>query len=140
MAVSDSATGDSSRRNGAILMDGGTMVTVDDAGQVFDPGYLLVTVELTDLVERGVVGEINLRYYSHKGELVSSSLDERVVGLTLQEVKEIDSTVCVAGGNEKFPAILGAMVGKIAGVLITDHIAAGRLLGADARGGELAID
>ncbi len=27
---------------GPILSEGGTVVTVDDAGQVFDPGYLLV--------------------------------------------------------------------------------------------------
>ena len=97
-------------------------------------GDIVSTVELSGLVERGAVGEINLHYFDEKGEPVSSSLDDRIVGLTLEEIKQIDCTVCVAGGIEKFQAIYGALNGKVADVLITDHVTARRLSGMKARG------
>jgi deoxyribonucleoside regulator len=72
---------------------------------------------------------MNLRYFDQNGRSVVSSLDDRIVGLTLGEIKQIGCTVCVAGGAEKFKAIRGALEGKLADVLITDHITAKNLLG-----------
>ena len=91
-------------------------------------GDIVSTVELSDLVERGAVGEINLHYFDAQGQPVSSSLDDRVLGLTLEEIRAIGRTVCVAGGSEKFAAILGVLNGHIADVLIADHVTAQHLL------------
>jgi DNA-binding transcriptional regulator LsrR (DeoR family) len=59
---------------------------------------------------------------------IFSDLDNRVIGLTLDEIKKIDHVVGVAGGAEKFKAIRAALKGKLANVLITDHMTAQRLL------------
>ncbi len=91
-------------------------------------GDIVSTVELSGLAKRGVVGEINLHYFTERGEPAPSSLDDRVVGLTLEEIRQIDCTVCLAGGAEKFHAIRGALHGQMADVLITDHVTAQRLL------------
>ncbi|MGC9397612.1 MAG: sugar-binding transcriptional regulator [Anaerolineae bacterium] len=87
---------------------------------------------LPDLRRHGAVGEINLHYYDAEGRLVSSELDQRLVGLTLDEIRRLPLTVCVAGGKGKLEAIHGALKGKLTDVLITDHITADRLLNAHA--------
>ena len=80
------------------------------------------------LKDQGAVGDINLRYFDDRGQRVSSDLDNRVIGLTLDEIKKIDHVVGVAGGAEKFKAIRATLKGKLANVLITDHMTAQRLL------------
>lgn len=83
---------------------------------------------LPNLRERGAVGEINLHYFDAAGQLVNSELDERLVGVTLDEIAAIPLTVCVAGGKGKLEAIRGALDGSLTNVLITDHITAQHLL------------
>lgn len=91
-------------------------------------GDIVSDAGLASLVERGAAGEINLRYFDQDGRPVASNLDDRVVGLTLDEIKQIELTVCVAGGAAKFEAILGTLNGGLADVLVTDHVTAQRLL------------
>ena len=92
-------------------------------------GNIVSWAELTELMERGVVGDIALRYFDEYGQVVSSDLDERVIGLTLDEIKQIDHVVGVAGGSVKLKAIRGALQGKLVDVLITDHVTAQKLSG-----------
>ena len=55
-------------------------------------------------------------------------LDERVVGLTLDEIKKIRRVIGVAGGSSKHQAIRAALEGKVINVLVTDHVTAQYLL------------
>jgi DNA-binding transcriptional regulator LsrR (DeoR family) len=71
---------------------------------------------------------MNLRYFDQQGQLVPSDLDERVIGLTLEEIRQIQTVVGVAGGKEKLQAIRGALQGKLLDVLVTDHVTAGQLV------------
>jgi DNA-binding transcriptional regulator LsrR (DeoR family) len=91
-------------------------------------GSIVSWRELESLQKRGAVGDINLRYFDHLGHKVDSNLDERVIGLTLDELKQIDLVVGVAGGASKFKAIEAALKGALVDVLITDHITASHLL------------
>ena len=59
---------------------------------------------------------------------MASDLDERVIGLTLAEIRQIERVVGVAGGAAKVEAIRGALKGKLVDVLVTDHLLAQRLL------------
>ena len=77
---------------------------------------------------RGAVGDVLLRYYDGVGRLVPSEIDRRVVGLTLEDIASIPTVVAVAGGPGKTEAIAGALAGKLANVLITDHLTAKELL------------
>ena len=77
---------------------------------------------------RGAVGDVLLRYYDGVGRLVPSEIDRRVVGLTLEDSASIPTVVAVAGGPGKTEAIAGALAGKLANVLITDHLTAKELL------------
>jgi DNA-binding transcriptional regulator LsrR (DeoR family) len=91
-------------------------------------GSIVNWSKLADLIKRGAVGDINLRYFDMLGHRIASELDDRIIGLTLDEIKEIELVVGVAGGSAKYQAIQGALMGKLVDVLITDHITAQRLL------------
>lgn len=80
------------------------------------------------LTKLGVVGDICMRFYNINGESCCKELDDQVMGITLNNLKEIRTVICIAGGIEKAKAILGALRGKIPNVLITDKITAERIL------------
>jgi DNA-binding transcriptional regulator LsrR (DeoR family) len=88
--------------------------------------------ELAELAARGAVGDICLRFFDAAGNHVPSKVDQRVIGVTLAQLRNVDRCVGIAGGQRKYEAIRGAVRGKLVNVLITDHLTAERLI-ADAR-------
>jgi DNA-binding transcriptional regulator LsrR (DeoR family) len=91
-------------------------------------GTIVSWEELSALKARGAVGDINLRYFDIDGKLIESTLNKRVIGLTLDEIRQIDTVVGIAGGEAKFNAIHGAVRGQLIDVLVTDDATARRLL------------
>ena len=91
-------------------------------------GSIVKWEELEELKSRGAVGDINLRYFDRNGKAAASDLDDRVVGLSLEDFRKIPHVVGIAGGAAKLDAIRGALEGKLVDVLITDHISAQHLL------------
>ncbi|HEY63533.1 MAG TPA: sugar-binding transcriptional regulator [Caldilineae bacterium] len=96
---------------------------------VMRDGSILTQEELQELRRRGAVGDIALRFINAEGEPIRSDLDNRVIGITLDQLKRIKCVVGVAGGPEKEAVIRGALLGGYLKVLVTDHITAMRLLG-----------
>jgi len=92
------------------------------SGNVFSAG------ELSDLSEAGAVGDISLRFFDRNGELVRTPLDDRVIGMSMQELAKADRVIGLAGGRTKTEAIAGALRAKVLSVLVTDKFTAARLL------------
>lgn len=82
-------------------------------------------------LERGAVGVISGRFIDMQGRPVLGELDERIIGLTLDEIIRIPERICVAGGRDKVDAILGMLAGGYATVLVTDEVTALALLAQD---------
>lgn len=80
------------------------------------------------LVASEAVGDIALRFFDADGRPVSTSLDERLIGITLEQLNQADRVVGVAGGPQKVEAILGALRGGLVDVLITDRATATNIL------------
>jgi DNA-binding transcriptional regulator LsrR (DeoR family) len=97
-------------------------------------GNAFTREELTELTDLGAVGDMSLRFFDAKGAPVITPLNERVIGMTLDEIKASRRVVAVAGGPRKVAAIRGAMLGGYIDVLITDHFTAERLLAEAAPG------
>jgi DNA-binding transcriptional regulator LsrR (DeoR family) len=91
-------------------------------------GNIVPQPELETLGELGAVGDICLRFFDATGTHVASDVDERVIGVTLDQLKQVDRCVGIAGGPRKYEAIRGALLGGLINVLITDHATAERLL------------
>lgn len=91
-------------------------------------GSILSHTELELLLKKGAVGDIALRFFDSHGQPVKSEVDQRVIGITFEQLKCIRRVVGVAGGPEKYDSILGALRGQLINVLITDSMMAERLL------------
>jgi DNA-binding transcriptional regulator LsrR (DeoR family) len=83
--------------------------------------------ELAALRDKGAVGAICLRCYDASGIEIRESFGERVIGVALEQLKKIPRVVGMAGGEQRFPAILGALRGRWINILITDQFSAKRL-------------
>ena len=81
-----------------------------------------------ELRAAGAVGDICLRFFDEEGRPVSSSLDARVLGIGVEQLRKTPRTVAVAGGARKFIAIRAALRGRWVDTLITDLGVAERLL------------
>lgn len=82
---------------------------------------------LGELHRLGAVGEIGGRFFSIEGTETGGSLPERTVSVGLDTIRACDRAVLVSGGTRKYEAILGALRGGLASMLVTD-IASARWL------------
>lgn len=92
-------------------------------------GNIFSQRELQALGKRGAVGDVCLRFFDADGKPVASDVDRRVIGVTLDQLRRVDRSVGVAGGERKYHAIRGALRGRWINVLITDVATAERLIG-----------
>jgi deoxyribonucleoside regulator len=93
----------------------------------FRHGHLPLT-ELEALKKQGAVGNLCFRYYDINGEAVITPLNARIIGPEFNDLTDIPLLVGVAGGSDKFEAILGALRGKYLDVLVTDYETASNVL------------
>jgi DNA-binding transcriptional regulator LsrR (DeoR family) len=93
-----------------------------NSGNVFTPE------ELSELRESGAVGDICLRFFDQSGAIVRTPLDDRVIGMTLDEIHVVSRVVGIAGGQRKVEAIRAAMLGRHINILITDKFTAAKLI------------
>ncbi len=89
---------------------------------------ILRDADIRMLKEKKVVGDISLRFFDKNGEYVSTNLDDRIVGLTCNQIELIPRRIGLAGGSAKFETIAVAVRGKLIDVLITDHFTGRKLL------------
>jgi DNA-binding transcriptional regulator LsrR (DeoR family) len=102
--------------------------TVQPSDLLARSGNVFTREELDSLTKRGAIGDLSLRFFDAHGEPVRAPLDDRVIGITLPEIKAIPKVVAVAGGNRKVAAIKAALMGGYISVLITDHFTAKKLV------------
>ena len=76
---------------------------------------------------QGAVGDICLRFFDNSGIPVATPLDDRVIGMELQQLQRVNRAIGVAGGARKLDAIRGALEGRWINVLITDRLTAEHL-------------
>jgi DNA-binding transcriptional regulator LsrR (DeoR family) len=81
-----------------------------------------------EYISKGAVGVICGRFFDRNGIPVLGSADNRMIGLTLEELRRIPCRIAVAGGPEKTEAMLGALRGEYITDLVTDEATARSLL------------
>jgi DNA-binding transcriptional regulator LsrR (DeoR family) len=84
--------------------------------------------ELSHLKRLGAVGDICVHFFDRAGNDVAGPLNDRVVGLSLDQLRKVPRVIAVAGTLDKVEAIRGALEGKLATTLITDRFTAERLV------------
>lgn len=86
------------------------------------------------LQEHKPVGDICSRFFTIDGEICLPHLDQRTIGIELEELGKKKQSILVAGGQEKVKGIYGALNGRFANVLITDQYTARALIDLDQEG------
>lgn len=94
--------------------------SVDPSDMLASSGNVFSVQELDELRQMGAVGDICLRYFDANGKPIETPMNERVIGMELEQLRRIKRCVAVAGGKRKVNAIRGAMRGNYINVLITD--------------------
>jgi len=94
----------------------------------------LTPAQRADFDASGAVGDVCGRFYDLSGREVSQVVAERVLAVTLDDLRAIPTVAGVAAGEDKAPGILGALRGRIVEVLICDQAAARSVLALDTDG------
>lgn len=88
----------------------------------------LTQQEIEQLQAHGAVGDIALRFFDADGQAVQHEINDRIIGLDLEQIKAIPRVIGVAGGVEKLEVIRAALRGRLINVLVTDDQTAAQLL------------
>ncbi|MCB1332815.1 MAG: sugar-binding transcriptional regulator [Roseivivax sp.] len=91
-------------------------------------GNVFSKQEMAQLHEAGAVGEISFRFFDKDGQLVDTPLNERVIGISIEDLKKAGRVMALAGGESKTAAIAGALKLGVIDVLVTDRFTAARLM------------
>jgi DNA-binding transcriptional regulator LsrR (DeoR family) len=81
------------------------------------------------LVSQGAVGDVLAYVFDAGGHIIPTGLEDRVIGISLPEFRQIPLRVGVAAGVSKASAIVGALRGGLVNVIVLD-----------ARAGEAILD
>jgi lsr operon transcriptional repressor len=99
---------------------------------IVEMGYLEAE-DIRTLRDHAVVGDILGQFFDASGQVVKLPIHDRRIGIELTDLAQIPKVVGVAGGLHKVDAILGALRGGFLDVLVTNELAALRLLELEGR-------
>ncbi|MCZ8521960.1 MULTISPECIES: sugar-binding transcriptional regulator [Paenibacillus] len=103
-----------------------TVGTVKEDALLFRLGYF--SEEEQQMLRQEAAGDICSRFFDGEGRVCSKEINDRTVGIDLQDLQRKEKAVLVAGGQRKIEAIRAALVGKYANILVTDQFTAQALL------------
>lgn len=84
--------------------------------------FNLYNSEFKKMIKKSnATGELNTSYFDEKGKHIPL-LEEKVIGISIQDLKDIPCKVVICTGAYKSKALLGALRGGLIDVLITDSI------------------
>ena len=79
--------------------------------------------------QQGAVGDAMLRFYDENGDTSKfEEFNNRVMGISDQDLIHVENRIAVAVGEEKSRAVLGALRGRKINVLITDISCVNKML------------
>jgi deoxyribonucleoside regulator len=78
--------------------------------------------------EQDAVGDICGRFINKEGNLIEAEFYDRMISISLDQIKKIKRVIAVAGGIEKTRAVIAAMKTKLFSVLFIDEMLAENLL------------
>lgn len=93
-----------------------------------ESGNVFSDQDLRDLQQAGAIGDVCMRFYDPQGRPVPTDFDQRVIGISAEQIRRARRRIGVAGGRRKYQAVRGALRGGWVTTLITDLDTGQRLL------------
>lgn len=103
-----------------------TVGTVRDSALVFQLDFFSEK-EMAFLKEHAV-GDVFSRFIDQNGNIVCDEINQRTIGIELNDLREKEHAVLVVSGTAKVPAVDAALHGQYANTLIIDQYAAQELV------------
>ena len=79
-------------------------------------------------ISKNCVGDINSYFYNKDGIECNNILQDRIIGMSLNQLKKVRNVMAVAGGEQKIDAIYSALKGRFVNIIVTDHKTAEKIL------------
>ena len=90
--------------------------------------WYYINDEECKFIQEHDVGDVCSRFYNEQGEICAPHVDERTVGIALEDLKAKPQRIMLAGGKHRLPAIRAALKGGFATAFITDQYTAKSLI------------
>ena len=100
----------------------------DFHGPLAESDNFFTQEQLAEVRAAGAVGQLHQRFIDRMGRPVDTPLDDFVIGITLDQLRNAGRKIAVAGGAEKHAALAAALAGEWIDVLVTDVNTANYLL------------
>jgi DNA-binding transcriptional regulator LsrR (DeoR family) len=134
-ALRDAALSDAHIRKAMRQLDSVDIVLVgigpaDFHGPLEESDNFFSKEQLAEVRAAGAVGQLHQRFIDRDGKPVNTPLDDLVIGITLDQLRNAGRRIAVAGGAKKHAALAAALAGEWIDVLVTDVNSANSLLAA----------
>lgn len=83
---------------------------------------------ITEMQSLNAVGDICGTFYDIDGNIVSSSISDRLLAIDISKLRERRRVICIGGGSHKVRSIIGALNGGYISELFTDKFTAEQIL------------
>ncbi|MBD3108273.1 sugar-binding transcriptional regulator [Bacillus sp. AGMB 02131] len=103
-----------------------TIGSVSEDSLLYKMNY--ITEDEFKQLQEQAVGEICSRFFGSDGRICNEQLNTRTFGIELEDLKNKEKAVLIAGGKSKVNAIDTALSHKFANTLITDRFTANKLM------------
>jgi DNA-binding transcriptional regulator LsrR (DeoR family) len=84
--------------------------------------------DIMELKENQAIGDINSRFINYNGDEIPTSINNKVIGINLADLRKVPIVMAVASGIKKAEAILGALRGDYIDILVIDEPTAKKIL------------
>ena len=89
---------------------------------------MLSPSNLALLATAGAVGEIFGRFFDHRGRECVTPWRDRVISMSLDQLKKVPQVIAVVSGSDRASALLAAIRGGLVKSLVVDDTCASALL------------
>jgi DNA-binding transcriptional regulator LsrR (DeoR family) len=98
-----------------------------EKGTLLSP-ELIKPDELLKIKQSGGIGDILGHCFDINGNFINTSLEERLISIPIETFKKIKQRIAIAGGEDKFQSIKGALNSGIVTTLVIDENTAKKIL------------
>jgi deoxyribonucleoside regulator len=100
------------------------------ANSVFVERGVLDAAMIRELQRAGAVGELCGRFIDARGNECATAWRDRVIGVSVEQLRKIPQVIGVVSGSDRSAAILAAIAGRIIKAIVIDEVGASALLAA----------
>jgi len=114
----------------ALTLASNADIILTSAGSVVNKSWsnYLSPKTLEALGKKGAAGHIGGHFFDIQGNKLETSLSGRMIGISVEDLRKCPETVCVAYGEKKAEAVIGALRGRYINTLVTDDKCAAKIL------------